>query len=189
MNPVKEFFATVFTMGLFVTIAVLTTKHISAEVGPIATPQISVFFSPKGGCTDAIVREVGNAKKSVLVQAYSFTSAEIAKSLLEAQKRHVSVEVLLDKSQETEKYSSATFFHNQEVPLLIDDKHAIAHNKIIIIDNAIVVTGSFNFTKAAEEKNAENLIIIRNAPDVVNSFVKNFQEHKKHSREYRRAEK
>jgi len=73
----------------------------------------TVYFSPKGGCTEAIIKEIDKAKTSILVQAYSFTSAPIAKALLEAYKRGVRVEVMLDKSQRTEKYSSADFLANQ----------------------------------------------------------------------------
>jgi phosphatidylserine/phosphatidylglycerophosphate/cardiolipin synthase-like enzyme len=122
---------------------------------------IQVYFSPDGGCTDAINKALGQARQEILVQAYSFTSAPIAKSLLEAQKRGVKVQVILDKSQRTQKYSSATFLKNARIPTYIDSKHAIAHNKIMFIDREIVITGSFNFTKAAEEKNAENVLIIR----------------------------
>ena len=69
---------------------------------------------------------------------------------------------MLDKSQRKEKYTAATFLANAGIPAFIDDKHAIAHNKIMIIDRQTVITGSFNFTKAAEEKNAENLLILKN---------------------------
>jgi phosphatidylserine/phosphatidylglycerophosphate/cardiolipin synthase-like enzyme len=71
-----------------------------------------VYFSPHGGCTEAIIRELNKAKSTVLVQAHSFTSAPIAKAMLNAHKRGVKVEVILDKSQKTRKYSSATFFYN-----------------------------------------------------------------------------
>jgi phosphatidylserine/phosphatidylglycerophosphate/cardiolipin synthase-like enzyme len=54
--------------------------------------------------------------------------------------------VILDKSQWTEKYSGATYLANHKIPVLIDDKHAIAHNKVMIIDDNTVITGSFNFT-------------------------------------------
>jgi phosphatidylserine/phosphatidylglycerophosphate/cardiolipin synthase-like enzyme len=84
-------------------------------------------------------------------------TAPIAKALLDAHKRGVQVQVILDKSQRTEKYSSADFLANQGVPTLIDANHAIAHNKVIVIDGEIVLTGSFNFTKAPQEKNAENV--------------------------------
>jgi phosphatidylserine/phosphatidylglycerophosphate/cardiolipin synthase-like enzyme len=71
--------------------------------------QVSVYFSPHGECTDAIVRELGAARKQVLMQAYSFTSAPIAKALIDAKKRGVEVKAVLDKSNETAQYSSATF--------------------------------------------------------------------------------
>jgi phosphatidylserine/phosphatidylglycerophosphate/cardiolipin synthase-like enzyme len=119
-----------------------------------------VYFSPNGGGTEAIVKEIDGAKTEVLVQAYSFTSVPIAKALLNAHKRGVKIEAILDKSQRKEKYTSATFLANSGIPTYIDDKHAIAHNKIMIVDRTTVITGSFNFTKAAEEKNAENLLII-----------------------------
>ena len=82
------------------------------------TPLIEVYFSPKGGCTEAVVRELDAAKTSVLVQAYSFTSTPIAKALLMAHKRGVKVEVILDKSQRTEKYSEADFLVNVGIPNL-----------------------------------------------------------------------
>ena len=91
-------------------------------------PAWQVYFSPKGGCTEAVIRELNKAKSTVLVQAYSFTSAPIAKALMNTHKRGVKVEVILDKSQRTDKYSSATFFSNAGIPVKIDAVHAIAHN-------------------------------------------------------------
>jgi phosphatidylserine/phosphatidylglycerophosphate/cardiolipin synthase-like enzyme len=87
-----------------------------------------VCFSPNGRCTESIVKEINNAKSEILVQAYSFTSTPIAKALLNAHKRGVKVEAILDKSQRKEKYTSATFISNAGIPTFIDDKHAIAHN-------------------------------------------------------------
>jgi phosphatidylserine/phosphatidylglycerophosphate/cardiolipin synthase-like enzyme len=147
-------------------------------------PAWSVYFSPNGGCTDAIVRELNNAKSSILMQAYSFTSAPIAKALLEAHKKRVKVEVILDKSQVIEKYSSVTFLHNSVIPTRIDSSHAIAHNKIMIIDGATLITGSFNFTKAAEEKNAENILVIRDKA-LAAKYVENWKLHAEHSEVYR----
>jgi phosphatidylserine/phosphatidylglycerophosphate/cardiolipin synthase-like enzyme len=145
-----------------------------------------VYFSPKGGCTDAIVKAIDNATMEVLVQAYSFTSAPIAKALVNANKRAVNVEVIVDKSQRKEpkkkgsSYTSATFLANMKIPTYVDDTHQIAHNKIIIIDKQIVITGSFNFSKAAEESNAENLLILRN-PELAAIYLDNWQKHRAHS--------
>lgn len=144
---------------------------------------VQVFFSPRGGAQDALVATIGQAKDSIFVQAYSFTSAPIAKALVDAAKRGVKIEAILDKSQRSERYTGATFLRNEGIPVYIDDKHAIAHNKVMIIDGSIVVTGSFNFTKAAEEKNAENLLIIRNK-EMAEIYMANWKKHKEHSESY-----
>ena len=144
-----------------------------------------VCFSPNGGCTETIVNQIEAARSEILVQAYSFTSTPIAKALISAHKRGVKVEAILDKSQKRERYTSATFISNAGIPSCIDNKHAIAHNKIMIIDKETVITGSFNFTKAAEEKNAENLLSIRNK-DLARIYVGNWEKHKDHSEPYER---
>lgn len=95
---------------------------------------VQVCFSPKGGCTETIISRIDKAKSEIFVQAYSFTSAPIAKALLNARKRGVKVEAILDKSQRRERYTSATFLANSGIPTYIDDKHAIAHNKVMVID-------------------------------------------------------
>ena len=142
------------------------------------------YFSPHGGCTDAIVKEIGKAKSEILVQAYSFTNKDIAKALVDAHKRGVHVEIILDKSNKSQKYSAADFTFNMGIPTFIDAEHAIAHNKIMVIDKETVITGSFNFTKAAEEKNAENLLIMK-SKELAKLYIDNWNKHKAHSQEYK----
>jgi phosphatidylserine/phosphatidylglycerophosphate/cardiolipin synthase-like enzyme len=149
---------------------------------------IQVYFSPNGGATDAVVNALNRATNSVLVQAYSFTSAPIAKALVDAHRRGIKAQVILDRSQRTEKYSEADFLKNNGIPTLIDAQHAIAHNKVMIIDGCIVLTGSFNFTKAAEEHNAENLLVI-NDPALAAQYIGNWHAHEQHSEPYERSEK
>ena len=144
---------------------------------------IQVFFSPKGGCTEAVVENLNKATNTVLVQAYSFTSAPIAKALVNAKKRGVKVVAILDKSQRTERYTEADFLLHAGVPTYIDAKHAIAHNKIMVIDSHTILTGSFNFTKAAEENNAENLLVIDDAA-LAKKYSDNWQKHLAHSDKY-----
>lgn len=131
--------------------------------GNFKNSSYEVCFTPGENCTDLITETIAKAKKSLLVQAYSFTSAPIAKAILDAKKKGVDVKIILDKSQFSQKYSSAKFLVNQEIQTWNDDKVAIAHNKVMIIDDTIVITGSFNFTKAAQQKNAENVLIIDDA--------------------------
>lgn len=151
-----------------------------------AATKVEVFFSPKGGCTEAVVQNLNNARSNVWVQAYSFTSAPIAKALVDAKRRGVNVQLILDKGKSTERYSSATFFLNAGVPTWIDAQHAIAHNKVMVIDGTKVLTGSFNFTKAAEEKNAENLLVISD-PALASKYLTNWKAHLKHSEVYVRS--
>ena len=152
-----------------------------AQSGP---KDLHAFFSPNGGCTDAVISALGDAKKTVLVQAYSFTSAPIAEALVEAKKRGVDVQVILDKSQRTERYSGATFLANGGIPVFIDADHRIAHNKVMIIDGQTVITGSFNFTKSAETGNAENVLLILHAPELAKRYGDNGKEHLAHSKKY-----
>jgi phosphatidylserine/phosphatidylglycerophosphate/cardiolipin synthase-like enzyme len=158
-----------------------------AGCGPqVSIPRgVAVCFSPRGGSTEAVCEALGRATNTVLVQAYSFTSAPIAQALIGAHRRGLEIHVILDRSQRTEKYSEADFLKNSGVPPLIDAQHAIAHNKIMVIDDYLVITGSFNFTKAAEEENAENLLVI-NDPELARQYVRNWQVHAQHSEPYDR---
>ena len=150
---------------------------------PRPIPPVEVFFSPKGGCTDAIIKELKSAKSSVLVQAYWFTSPSIAKALVEVHKRGVKVEVILDRSRTEMENEQAEFIVQNDVPTFIDDKHTTAHNKVIIIDGNVVITGSFNFTDQSENENAENLLVIRDK-GIADKFTANWKAHAKHSGRY-----
>lgn len=119
-----------------------------------------VCFTPGGDCTNEIISIINAAKKQILVQAYGFTSPPIAKALANAAHRGVTVKIILDKSQTSKRYTIASYLTHQGIPVWIDYRPAIAHNKVIITDSSTIITGSFNFTKAAQQKNAENLLVI-----------------------------
>ena len=93
----------------FVLVVLLIFAEVGLAAGGAAPANIQVYFSPKGGCTEAVVDALSKAKSTVLVQAYSFTSAPIAKALTDAHRRGVKIQVILDKSNQTDKYSAATF--------------------------------------------------------------------------------
>lgn len=147
-----------------------------------APPSVEAYFSPKGGCTDAIVREIGHARREILVLAYSFTSRPIAQALVDSKLRGVHVEIVLDHSNEHDAYSDLHFFKEQGLVAVIDPHHAIAHNKVMVIDGRTLLTGSFNFTHHAEQDNAENLLVIKGHPELVHAYRQNFTTHKAHAR-------
>ena len=145
-------------------------------------PSILSHFSPKGGCTEAVVQEIKNARHEVLVLGYSFTSQPIAQALVDAKLRGLHVEIVLDHSNEKEEHTDLQFFVQQGLAPLIDPTHAIAHNKVMVIDHRTLITGSFNFTHQAENENAENLLILKGYPALVAAYRANFTVHKGHSR-------
>jgi phosphatidylserine/phosphatidylglycerophosphate/cardiolipin synthase-like enzyme len=168
---------------LLLTVILWTGVGWAGGASPITDATIQAYFSPNGGCTEAVVQALGKAQQSVKVQAYSFTSAPIAKALVDAHKRGVRVQVLLDKSQRTEKYSSADFLAHAGIPTRIDAQHKIAHNKVMIIDKAVVITGSFNFTRGAEHDNAENLLVIQ-SKNLAALYAENWEAHAAHAEPY-----
>lgn len=134
------------------------------------TGQVEIGFSPDGGAEALVIRAIGSAQQEILVAAYSFTSKPVAQALLTAHKRGVRIRAVLDKSQRSERYSAATFLANQGISVRIDEKHAIQHNKYLVIDGHSVELGSFNYSRAAAERNAENVMVIWNQPEVARRY-------------------
>jgi phosphatidylserine/phosphatidylglycerophosphate/cardiolipin synthase-like enzyme len=117
-----------------------------------------VCFTPGGDCTDKIVQTINAAQKTINMQAYSFTSKKIAYALEDAERRGVLVNVIYDAENFNPMgFSYAKLVTTSGAKCSVDSDVSIAHNKVVIIDNQIVITGSFNFTYAAEHNNAENL--------------------------------
>jgi phosphatidylserine/phosphatidylglycerophosphate/cardiolipin synthase-like enzyme len=148
--------------------------------GCAMAPAPETCFSPGGHCADSVILEIGTARQSIHVQAYGFTHPGIAQALADAEKRGVDVEVILDKSNRSDKSSEAEFIADAGVKTYIDAKHPIAHNKVIVIDAREVIAGSFNFTRAADEKNAENLLILK-SPTLAKRYLENWHAHQAHS--------
>jgi phosphatidylserine/phosphatidylglycerophosphate/cardiolipin synthase-like enzyme len=153
--------------------------------------EAQAYFSPRGGCQDSLVQELQKAQHEILVQAYSFTADPLTFALIDAKKRGVNVEVLLDRSNEVDRYSDLHILLEKGLAPLIDAEHAIAHNKVVIIDQKVIVTGSYNFTNQAEGENAENMVILKGHPELARQYRENFMAHKAHCKpaKMREAEK
>ena len=154
---------------------------VGCATAPASGP--TVCFSPGGHCADVVIHEIGTARQAIHVQAYGFTHAGIAKALVDAETRGVDVEVILDKSNRFESYSEANLVASAGIKTFIDARHPIAHNKVIVIDDREVITGSFNFTRAADEKNAENLLLLKSLALAI-QYLDNWQAHHAHSDPY-----
>jgi len=127
-------------------------------------------FSPDQGATALVVKTIKEAKQSIRMAAYSFTSKPIAEALVAAQVKGIEVRVVLDKSQRKAKRTVLHYLRWHHVPTRINNHYAIMHNKFIIIDGKVLELGSFNYTKSAETKNAENVLVLRDALKVIQEY-------------------
>lgn len=127
-------------------------------------------FSPHQGATALVVNTLNEAKESICLAAYSFTSQPVADALIAAHERGVEVRIVLDKSQEIASHSLYGLMLAKGVPTRVNRHYAIMHNKFAVVDGHTLQLGSFNYTKAAEEKNAENVLVIRKNQRVIASY-------------------
>lgn len=166
--------------------AAVTNSYQTRPQDAPASPGIDVGFSNGNGQgAEAIVLKViASARASLLVASYSFTSPTIAQALVAARKRGVDVRVVMDKSQRSERYTSATFLSHMDIPVRIDAQHAIQHNKYIIADGAHVQQGSFNYTRAGAKSNAENVLAIWNNQPLAQAYARDWQIHWDHATAY-----
>jgi phosphatidylserine/phosphatidylglycerophosphate/cardiolipin synthase-like enzyme len=160
---------------------------------PLALEPVSVCFTPAERCAWRIVAAIDGAQAEIRIQAYELTAPAIVNALERAARRGVDVQAILDRSQTPAAddddivamlygdpgharphFRSATRLARAGIPVWIDTVPGIAHNKAIIIDRRLVIGGSYNFTRSAESRNAENVTFIRSA-DLAGRFLANWQ--------------
>jgi phosphatidylserine/phosphatidylglycerophosphate/cardiolipin synthase-like enzyme len=146
----------------------------------------AVYFSPNGGATHAILEGVRGAQRTILVQAYLLYSTRLAGALVHAHQRGVQVHVLLDATAQPHHppVQAVARLVAAGIAVSLDAQHTWAHDKVMILDGAIVITGSYNWTVAAERDNGENLLVIRD-PRPAEVYTENWRRHAHHSTPYR----
>jgi phosphatidylserine/phosphatidylglycerophosphate/cardiolipin synthase-like enzyme len=165
----------------------LTLAH--AEQAGIQIPMqgtLRLAFTPEHDASAQIAQAVRAAKKQVLVQAFSFTNKVIGRALVDAHRRGVQVVVLADRGQfERGNAFVAADLKSAGIKVLLDGAHEAAHNKVMIIDSGlaenVVVTGSFNFTRAAQKSNAENVLIFAGNAALAKAYADNWARHRAHA--------
>jgi phosphatidylserine/phosphatidylglycerophosphate/cardiolipin synthase-like enzyme len=158
------------------TVAALTVCLCLFAAGcPAPAPKIEAAFSPRGDSLGLVLSAIERAEKSILVAAYFFTSKPVATALLEARGRGVSVRVVADRKGNSGKYSAVTFLASRGLPVRLNGNYAIHHHKFMVIDGRHVQTGSFNYSAAAADKNAENVLTLWNAPELAGRYAAEWQ--------------
>ena len=163
-----------------------TTQSVSANS---SSALVTALFSPEDNIQKTLVNTINNAQRNILVQAYLFTDERIGNALIAAHKRGVNVEILLDSDMALGGKNVLTLrFYEAGIPVRLETQYENAHNKVMIFDHdtakAVVVTGSYNFTYSAQQRNAENVVIIRNSPATVTRYVDNWRKHAEQAMPY-----
>ncbi len=177
--PFYRFFSVVFILfvGFLAGLAV-NQKKITTQGGerkqiiPISS-HIQTCFTPQQKCLPLLLKEIDSAKKTLHIQCYAFTSKPITNLLLKKVKQGVKITILADKSNKTARFSQLPYLSYRGVDIIYEKGVRIAHNKIIIIDGKRVITGSYNFSHAAEYYNSENFIVINDKP-LAQRYMNNF---------------
>ncbi len=158
----------------------------AAPVTPFAaTGTVQYAFTPGDHADAMLIAAIDGAQRQILVQAYSFTHRRIAAALVRAHRRGVEVAVLVDAEQARGEPAVLRELVRGGVPLRYDGRHAAAHNKSMVIDagldNCAVITGSFNFTNAAQQRNAENALLLRGNPPLCEAYFADWRRHFNHA--------
>jgi len=144
------------------------------------TGTVELAFTPGDPVDAKLVAEIAAAQREVLVLAFTFTQPKISRALSAASERGVAVEIVADREQALAVAQSAVpALARDGVAVWLDANFANAHNKVIVIDadlpRATTITGSYNFTIAAQARNAENIVIFRGNPDIAIAYRKYFR--------------
>ena len=177
-----------YVLGMLALAAWLAAADVRAfdpgTAGPLpSSGTVEVAFSPWDDTEGLVLRAVRGARNDIYVQAYIFTSRKLAKALIDAKERGLTVEVLADREM-LMKYEGSRIPELAEagVPVRLEFRYPAAHNKVIVIDPLLpenaVVTGSFNFTYAARAKNAENVLVLRGNSALALAYYHNFLRHR-----------
>ena len=145
-----------------------------------AAGTVEVAFTPGDAIDARIVAAIDGARSEVLVLAFAFTQQRMAKALIAARERGVAVEVVADRTQARETPQGVVpVLAGAGVPVWLDGNFAAAHNKVVVVDadseRAITITGSYNFTVAAQRHNAENVVIFRDQREIARAYRSYFR--------------
>jgi len=144
-------------LGVFVSYAI---KEPVDQQTVLGNGQIlGVFFSPNGGCEAEVVRWIRKANSSIFIFIYSFTLVSVGDALIDAHNRNVDVKAVFEESQISE-YSEYLILKSAGIEVRKDTNPKLMHDKVMVVDNVVVLTGSFNWSASAEESNNENLIAV-----------------------------
>lgn len=146
---------------------------LSVTISISTLAKTEVYFSFYDNPQKEIIKNINQAEAFINIAMYIFTDREIALPLAKAQERGVKVRLYLDKDQVDYKYSQSRFLVQKGIKIRISSNNYIMHHKFAIIDNRLLLTGSYNWTFSANHRNDENLMVIDD-PELIEIFQNQF---------------
>ena len=155
----------------------LISLVLCAPVPAVYAASIETGYSPEGTALQLVLKTIDSAQQEIRLMGYSFTSPEVAGALVRAKRRGVDVKIVLDEKGNRSKASQAAMnvVVNAGIPLRTNGHYAIMHDKVIIVDNHTVESGSFNMTRSASSRNSENVLVINDVPEVAQTYLQHWQ--------------
>ncbi|WP_336796203.1 phospholipase D family protein [Erwinia aphidicola] len=143
----------------------------------VAAPSIDAGFSPEGSAQQLVLRTLDDARESIRLMGYSFTSPDVVRSLVAAKRRGVDVRVVVDDrgNRSRASQSAMNVVVNAGIPLRTNGQYKIMHDKVIITDGQNVQLGSYNYTRSAAESNSENALVVREVPALAQTYLAHWQ--------------
>ncbi len=138
--------------------------------------QFEVNFTPSLSCEQKIADLIDEAKNSIDVAVFSINNDNIVKALKDAHRRGVKVRILTDKMSSGQKSSKTIDMYQAGLNIKVNSAHKLEHNKFAVFDGNKVVTGSYNWTNSATDKNSENCLFILEQNQVVIDYHNRFNE-------------
>ncbi|SXL17537.1 Endonuclease [Klebsiella pneumoniae] len=155
----------------------LISLSLFAPVPAVYAASIETGYSPEGTALQLVLKTINSAQQEIRLMGYSFTSPEVVSALVRAKHRGVDVKIVLDEKGNRSKASQAAMnvVVNAGIPLRTNGHYAIMHDKVIIVDNHTVESGSFNMTRSASSRNSENVLVINDVPEVAQTYLQHWQ--------------
>ncbi len=144
----------------FVLFFILNIQFLYANSDNIVGIVKEIYFTPSNDCEKLLINNINNAKDNINIIIYSITDKDIVKALKDAYDRKIEIKIIADRLQSRNKSSKVKELIDYGIPITISKRYRIEHNKFSIIDDKLVITGSYNYTTNAKKYNSENCLLI-----------------------------
>jgi phosphatidylserine/phosphatidylglycerophosphate/cardiolipin synthase-like enzyme len=187
----------IIAAGLISVFGVVGIVHQSSVAGGAVAPAdatLEAAFAPDAGAEELVVKVIGSATNNVKMSAYTFTSPAIVRALIAAKKRGVQIQLIADDRANLSEDQSGKARHalnavsEAGIEVRLIGAYALHHDKLLIVDDRHIQTGSFNYTNSAARRNSENVLVVWNNPALAAIYLRHWSSRWSQGRDYQRRD-